>query len=212
MESEFLDRIPWERKHYIKLIIPHSGIQFIKCLRCEKSFLDEEKQIQHFILHLNKVHGITELTEHPEREFFKENFMINTLKSIAVCRICHRRSAKKEIAYSQHGLYLLRNHFEMYHEKDVPNYELIMKIVEVHQILNKYFLKGNEAACPKCNQKIDMTHLKTQTAKVVKELFDHYIFHRYKKKCFIFITSRKSILFYLLCSNNLIIIRHQRTF
>jgi len=193
MESEYLDRIPWERQYYIDIIIPHSQVRNIKCVMCGESFLAEDTQIPSHISHLNEVHRITELTHHAEREFFIENFIIDTVKSTAVCRICHKRRhfKKKEIPYSQYGLYLLRNHIEIYHKKYLQNYELITRTFDGRQTLNKYFIMGNEAACPKCYRKIDMTHSKTQPAEKVKELLEHYFSHRYKEKCFIFATHRK---------------------
>jgi len=203
MESGLLDRIPWERNYYIKLEIPNRikkayGLKIIKCIKCGKPFLDEEEQIQYHVSHLSEVHDITELTEHPEREFFKENFLIDTKKSTATCRICYKRRHLKKIAYSQHGLYLLRNHFEIYHEKYFENYELIMKTEGGRQILDKYVIKGLEAACPKCNQKIDMTQSKTQPAPKVYQLLQHYYLERYKKKNVLYFPRRENQFFVLL--------------
>jgi len=180
--SEFQDRIPWERQYYIDIIIPHSKVRTIKCVRCGTAFLDEETQIPYHISHMNR-HGITELTDHLERAFFEQNFHISTVKSTAKCCIC-----KRIIEYNQHGLYLLKNHIEIYHEKSLQKYELITKIVEGCHTLDKYFIIGNEAMCPKCEKKIDMTHAETLPAEKVKELLDHYFSHRYKEKCFIFAT------------------------
>jgi len=76
--------------------------------------------------------------------------------------------------------------------------------------LGKYFVMGSEATCPKCELKIDMTFSEIFTEKSLKELLDHYFFHRYKDKCVKLAKMRKSILFYLFCFNNFIIFRYQR--
>jgi len=184
--SEFQDRIPWERRYYVDIILPHSLFKTIKCRMCGTAFTDDITLIPDHISHLNE-HGITELTDHPERALFERRFLINTEESTAECRRC-----KKKIVYKRYGLYLLKNHIEMYHTKNFENYELIMKTEERHQILDKYLIIDNEAKCLRCDQKIDMTHSKTQPAEKVKELLEHYFSHWYKEKCFIFATRREN--------------------
>jgi len=183
MESECLDRIPWGRQYYCEITTPETFFKFLKCLCCGITFLDDKTEIPN-ISHLNKVHRITELTHHPERVLFKQKFFINTAKSIAKCRSC----ARKKIVYNQYGLYLLKNHVEIYHKENLQTYELITKTKGGRDILDKYFIIGNEALCLKCDRKIDMTHSKTQPAEKVKELLEHYFSHRYEEKCSIFAT------------------------
>jgi len=111
MESKFPDRIQWERKYYCDIIYPgYKSLKFVKCKMCEKTFLDTRENIPHRIKHLNERHYITELTDHPEREFLQQKFVINTVESRAKCYTC-----KNVIEYNKYGLYLLKNHLEIYH-------------------------------------------------------------------------------------------------
>jgi len=107
-------------------------------------------------------------------------------------------------------MYLLKNHVELYHGNYSHIYKRIAEIKSGCYTLDKYFIMGSEATCPKCELKIDTTHSETHTREKLKELFEHYFSHRYKKKCFKFANMRKWILFYFFCSNNFIIIRYKR--
>jgi len=172
---------------------------------CETSFLDVKITIRNRLKHLNEKHYITELTDHPERGFLQQKFVISTVESTAKCFTC-----KRVIEYNKYGLYLLKNHLEIYHGNSSYIYEKIAKTKIGCDTLDKYFVMGSEATCPKCELKIDMTFSEILAEKSLKELLDHYFFHRYKDKCFKFAKMRKSILFYLFCFNNFIIIRYQR--
>jgi len=196
MESEFPNRIPWEEQYYSDNTILGSP-KSIKCKMCETTFLDEKITIPYRIKHLNEKHYITELTDHPERGFLQHKFVINTAESTAKCFTC-----KRVIYYNKYGLYLLKNHLEIYHGNSSYIYEKIAKTKIGCDTLNKYFIMGSEATCLKCEQKIGEESL--------KELLKHYFSHRYEDKCFKFAKMRKSILFYLFCFNNFIIIRYQR--
>jgi len=44
MESEFPDRIPWEKQYYSDIIIP--AFKSVKCKMCKTTFLDERITIQ----------------------------------------------------------------------------------------------------------------------------------------------------------------------
>jgi len=204
MESEFLDHIPWERQYYSDTIISQLPFKSKKCIMCKMcgiSYSDEIREIPYHIMHLNIVHCITELTDHPERGFLIQKFIINELKSEAKCRTC-----KRVIKYNKYGLYLLKNHIEIYHGSKSDIYKLIMTTRIESDILDKYFIIGSEATCPKCELKMDMTDLNIHIVEKVEVLFDHYLSHRYEEKCFICHNRRKSIMFYLFCSNNFIII------
>jgi len=84
---------------------------------------------------------------------------------------------KKKIVYKEFGLYLLKNHVELYHGKSSHIYHLIVLTKNGCHTLEKYFIKGIEATCPKCEIKIDMTHSETLTVEKVEELLDHYYSH-----------------------------------
>jgi len=75
-------------------------------------------------------------------------------------------------------------------------------------------MKGIKATCLKCEIKIDMTHAETRPAEKVKELLDHYFSHRYKEKCFIFVTRRENrfcfTCFVPISKINFIITQYQR--
>jgi len=202
--SEFQDRIPWEKKYYCDIQIPQI-LNSIKCQICEEVFSSEEKYIRYFTMHLYTSHKITELNEHPEREFLLEKFIIYEETARAICQICD-----KVIYYDKYGMYLLKNHVELYHGNYSHIYKRIAEIKSGCYTLDKYFIMGSEATCPKCELKIDTTHSETHTREKLKELFEHYFSHRYKKKCFKFANMRKWILFYFFCSNNFIIIRYKR--
>jgi len=195
---ETVDRIPWEKKYCsnitIFLLLPS-----IKCNICEIVFPREEKLIRYFIMHLYKSHKITELTEHPEREFLLQKFIIHEENTKAQCRTC-----KRIIVYNMYGMYLLKNHLETYHGKNSSIYEKAVHTEKGRDILNKYYITGNEATCPKCELKIDCTDLKHTEERLI-ELLRHYFSHnRYKqKKKICFYLPKRVILF---CFNNFIII------
>jgi len=185
MESEFPDRFPWERKYYRNIIIPR-GSNFIKCDMCVQAFPDVKTEIHNHIEHLNQVHRKTELTDHPDREYFREMFIINEENFEAICRTCQR-----VIVYKAYGLYLLKNHVEIYHKISSGTYKIIAKVETVCHMLDKYYIMGSKATCPKCDKEIDMTHSEIQAVGKVKELLEHYFSHRYKTKCFMFVKTRK---------------------
>jgi len=158
---------------------PHNVIQ---CIICQAVFPKEGEYKQDFIKHLYTSHKITELTDHPKREYYRKKFIINEENSEAKCRTC-----QKVIAYNEYGLYLLKNHVEIYHGKNSHIYHLVTLTENGCHTLKKYFIKGIKATCPKCEIKINMTCAIARPAEKVKELLDHYFSHRYKEKCFIFV-------------------------
>jgi len=84
MESEIPDRIPWENQYYSHIIISDFP-KSVKCKMCEKTFLDTRINIPYRIKHLNEKYYKTELTDHPERGFLQQKFVINTVESRAKC-------------------------------------------------------------------------------------------------------------------------------
>jgi len=174
-------------KNYCNNITILRDHNLIQCNICKAVFSKEGKYIQYLIIHLYTSHRITELTNHPQREYFRKKFIINEENSEAKCRTC-----QKVIIYYEYGLYLLKNHVEIYHRKSSHIYHLIVLTENGCHTLKKYFIKGIKATCPKCEIKIDMTHAETRPAEKVKELLDHYFSHRYKEKCFIFVTRREN--------------------
>jgi len=185
MEPESSDRIPWERQYYGDIKIPHCPSKTIKCKMCGTPFLDTITEIPYLISHLYIEHHKTELTDHPEREFLLQKFSINEKNSEAKC-VCER-----VIVYDMYGLYLLKNHVEIYHGNSSHIYEIIAKTESGRDTLDKYIIMGSEATCPKCELKIDMIHSETQVVEKVKELLEHYFSHRYKEKCYICYNARK---------------------
>jgi len=124
-------------------------------------------------MHLYTSHKITELTEHPEREFLLRKFITYEESAKAICRSCER-----VIYYDKYGVYLLKNHVELYHQNYSHIYKIIAQIESGCYILDKYYIIGNEATCPKCELKIDITHSETQTREKLNELLEHYFSHR----------------------------------
>jgi len=151
--SLYEDRILWERKRWeycTDIIIPFLP-NSIKCNICKEAFPSEGRRTHvYFTRHLYTSHKITELTEHSEREFLLQKFIINEEQTIAQCRIC-----TDKITYNRYGVYILKNHFEVYHGEKSILYERALNTEGGHGILKKYFIKGSEATSPKCELKID---------------------------------------------------------
>jgi len=61
-------------------------------------------------MHLYTSHSITELTDHPKREYYRKKFIVNEENSEASC--C---THKRVIVYD---MYLVKNHLETYHGKN----------------------------------------------------------------------------------------------
>jgi len=191
MDSEFPDRIPWERQYYCDITIPRCP-KSIKCKTCGTAFLDEKKYIPFHIKHLKERHNTTELTHHPKNEFLKEYFIINEENFTAKCRFeCCKHFL---IDYNKYGLYLLINHFEIYHGNDSYIYERITRTEIGCDTLNKYFIMNGEATCTKCDEMINMSGADLYIISEIKleELLERYFSHRYENTCFIFAKTRKN--------------------
>jgi len=148
----------------------------MKCKFCATVFLDDRTYIPYRIKHLKEEHNITELSNYPYRDYLQQSFIINEKSSKALCHLCAH-----VIKYNMYGLYLLNNHIEIYHGNSSRTYKLIVKTEKGRDTLNKYFIMGIEATCPKCGLKIDMTHSEIHAVGKVEELLEHYFSHRYKK-------------------------------
>jgi len=177
MESEFPDRIPWENRYYSDRIFPNKkSLNSVECKLCNTSFPNLKKTIPSRLKHLKEEHYITELTDHPERGFFYHNFLINAVESTAKCFTC-----EKVISFNKYGLYLLKNHLEIYHGVNSYSYTTIAETKIGCDTLDKYFIINTEAACPKCELKIDLigSELKHMAKINLKTLLEHYISHSF---------------------------------
>jgi len=181
------DRIPWERKYCTDIIIPFLS-NSIKCNICKEAFSSEGRTTHiYFTRHLYTSHKITELTGHPEREFLMQKFIINEETTVAQCLIC-----TSTIFYDIYGVYLLNNHFEIYHGKKSILYERVVNIDKGRNILRKYFIKGSEATCPKCKLNIDWTDLEGDHERLIKLLRHYFSHNRYKKQKFFLFTKTRN--------------------
>jgi len=210
-KMKYSHHIPWERQHFNLIRIP-CCVDSIKCKFCGKVFIDKRESIPCLMKHLKEEHNITELSNYPYRNDLRQKFIINEESSKATCFICQH-----EIKYDEHGLYLLKNHFEIYHGNSSHTYKVIVRTEKGCDTLDKYFIMGIEATCPKCGTKIDMTHSETHAVEKVKTLLEHYFSHyRYKKKVLCFtslftlLKRAKHDFILLLLLYNFIIIRYQR--
>jgi len=177
------DRIQWEIKYYRNLTFPRNS-NLIQCNKCEAT---ESIILPDFIDHLREIHKITEITHHPDHNFLLRNFEICDEEFTAKCITC-----KSSINYKMYGVYLLKNHFEIYHGNSSDIYNTIVKTESGRDMLDKYFILGSEASCTKCYRKINMTDSELFTERKLEELLEHYFFHRYKEKCFIFVKTREN--------------------
>jgi len=165
---EYPDHIPWERQYYEPIRIPRYS-KSIKCNFCGTAFIDKRKYIPCHINHLKEEHNITELSNYPDRNYLQRKLYINEESSKATCYFCSR-----EIEYNEYDLYLLKNNIEIYHGNSSRTYKLIVRAEKGRDTLNKCFIMGIEAMCPKCGIKIDMTHSEIHAVDKVKELLEHY--------------------------------------
>jgi len=171
----YSNRIRWERKYYKDL----TAQNIVECRLCEKPRI--ENVISDFIDHLRSVHNVREIFDHPDHCTLLREFTINEEEFTAVCKICN-----SSIDYRMYGVYLLKNHLEMYHGNSSHIYKTIANIQSGHDTLDKYIIIGSEATCPKCDKKINMADADLLTEIKLEELLEHYFSHTYEEKCFIF--------------------------
>jgi len=180
--STYSDRFQWERK-YCKYLTPSS---IVECRLCE-NLSTGKTIISDFTDHLRVVHNIREIFDHPDHGTLLQEFTINEEECTAVCKICN-----SSINYIMYGVYLLKNHLELYHGNSSHIYKTIATTESGRDTLDKYIIKGSEATCPKCYQKINMADADLLTKIKLEELIEHYFCHKYEKKCFIFAKTCKN--------------------
>jgi len=137
----------------------------------------------YFTKHLYDKHQISELDEHPNREFLEKFFIISVEIEKGRCINC-----KTFISYEKRGLYLLENHYEMFHSNNAKIFDTVLKIQSGEEILNNFILlKSKKAACRSCELKINIEHIDALTADTLTELAEHYFSHaRYEDSFLIF--------------------------
>jgi len=181
--SIYTDRIQWERKYYKDLTAPHHS-NIVECILCEAI---ESVIIPDFIDHLRCVHKIREIIHHPDHDILLQKFTIDEEEFTAECRICN-----SSIDYKMYGVYLLKNHLEIYHGNSSHIYKTITNTESGRDTLDKYIITGSKAMCPKCDLKINMADSDLFTEIKLEELLEHYFGHRFEEKCFRFVKTRKN--------------------
>jgi len=176
------DRMQWERKYFKDL----TAQNIVECRLCENR-RTENVIISDFIEHLRSVHNIREVFDHPDHGTLLREFTINGEEFTAMCGTCNSL-----IDYRMYGVYLLKNHLEIYHGNSSRIYKKIANIESGRYTLDKYIIMGSEAMCTKCDQKINMADADLLTEIKLEELLEHYFSHRYEDKCFIFAKTRKN--------------------
>jgi len=156
-ETQACDR--WEIGHCVFTDNPN----IIKCKFCPTIY--SKSQMVDFAEHLYYKHHITELTEHPNRDFLEKNFNINAETGTAWCILCviHYKSRVN-------GTYLLQNHYEIFHSINVGVFNTVMEAEYDKKILNNFILTDKEATCISCNRQINIEHLKEFTLDILTDL------------------------------------------
>jgi len=184
-------RVPWEIK-YREILTDNPNT--IKCNYCEKIL--SKSRIALFTKHLYEKHQISELTHHPNRECLEKTFNINVAKCYAWCHICGA-----PIYYQPRGIYLLQNHYEIFHGDNAGLYKTVVKAENGREILNNFILMGKKATCISCELQIDIEHINILTLSTLSHLARHYFSHkRYEDNFFIFdktILNRFYLFFFL---------------
>jgi len=173
----YLDRIQWERKYYRDLTTPYRS-SIIECKLCKAN---GSVIISDFIDHLREIHNITEITDY---DILVQEFTIREEEFTAECRICN-----SSIDYEMYGVYLLKNHWEIYHGNSSHIYKTIAETECGRDVLDEYIIMGSEATCTKCDRKMNMGN--SDSLNAVK-LFGHFLSHGYEEKCFIFAKTCKN--------------------
>jgi len=176
--SEIQARISWQNK-YCRVLTDNPDE--IECIFCKKIYLKLHRD--YFTKHLHDKHQISELDEHPNRGFLEKFFIISVEMEKGRCIKC-----TKLISYEKRGLYLLENHYEMFHGDNVKLFKMVVNSENGKEILNHFFLlKSKKAACTSCELKINIEHLDALTAETLTKLAEHYFSHdRYEDNFLIF--------------------------
>jgi len=180
--SEIQARTSWENKYCELTDTPNT----IKCKFCPNIF--PKLQRVYFTKHLYKVHRISELTEHPNREFLENKFTINFDSENGKCKTC-----EAVISYENRGMYLLENHYEMIHD-NANLFRTVLKIVNGEEMLNNFILlKSVKAVCTSCELKINIENLDVLPAETLTKLAVHFFSHdRYVDNFLIFNKTTKN--------------------
>jgi len=195
--SETQARVRWEMRH-CEVITDN----IIKCNYCPTDF--SKSPIVFFTIHLYFKHWISELTDHPNREFLENNFSIYAYSVNAWCKTC---GAFIPYKLRVNGTYLLQNHYEIFHSDNVGLFNTVIKAEYGKTILNNFIITDKKATCITCNRQINIEHLRALTLETLTDLVKHFFSHdRYDNNFFIFDkTSGNRFCFTCFFPNNFII-------
>jgi len=175
--SEREARIFWENNHF--KILHDTMI----CNYCGKIF---SKELQRVCLtkHLFDEHQISELTNQPNSELIKNNFIIIFEKERGECKTCG-----DFISYGTRGMYLLENHYEMFHSNNVDVFDTALKAQISEDIFNHFILlESKKAICKFCEVHTNIEYLDVLTADILIKLSKHTFSHdRYEDNFLIFV-------------------------
>jgi len=152
----------------------------IQCAICKIGiFFSKRTRILDFQRHLCQIHKITELNDHPERNKLRRYFeIIYERDCIGICVFC-----KMRVKYRR-GVYLLKNHIEIYHEPRSFVYISIVKSRKGREMLDNCVVTGGNAKCIKCELTIKLdVLLEDRRLLTLQEHFRKHHF-RYGQKYF----------------------------
>jgi len=162
--SETQARGRWEINHCDEI-----SDDIIKCKNCPNVY--SKSHIVYFTEHLYNKHHISELTNHPNREFLENVFSISVVTGNARCNIC---GAFIHYKSQVNGTYLLQNHYEIFHGDNVGLFNAVLKVDHAIEILNNFILIGKKATCRSCELQFDIEHFEVVTLDTLTDLFQHF--------------------------------------
>jgi len=122
------------------------------------------------------------VTYHQHRGFLENSFIISVEKEESWCKGC-----MSFIPFGKRGMYILENHYEMFHSNNANLFYMVSKGKNGREILNKFRLMGKNAACISCELLIDIEQLNVHSADTLIKLAEHYFSHdRYEDNFLIF--------------------------
>jgi len=146
----------------------------------------------YFTKHLYDEHQISELANHPNCEFLKKNFTICVEMQKGKCNFPCEITCKKDILYDERGLYLLENHYEMFH-KNARLFRTAVKTKNGEAILNNFLIENKIAICSFCTLQFNIEHLDVFAADILIKLAKHYFGHdRYEDNFLIFVKTTEN--------------------
>jgi len=136
------------------------------------------------VKHLYDKHKTTELSFYKNSEFLDKIFNIDLENGS--CKLC-----TEVIPYKKRGLYILLNHYKMFHSVDDNEsiFYMAVKVKNGREILDKFKLTDKKATCvlETCELEINIEDLNEFTADRLKQLAEHFFSHyRYDNNFFIF--------------------------